>query len=328
MNPAFTPCCWLDNINIGKKIKAIKSNRNGRAPIQVRSRLWHWLGLLALGLVIGWGFWSWRQSPRTSSPFTLSLNSEMPVPDEQFFARAASRAQVDPGNRARTRAGSNGQQPTGLGFPGVPANPSEKQIALAKEEQVVNDINEGVRLLKEGDIPSAIQRFNRVLEVEPRSEDAHFNLGIAYGRLGNTATAVDHYKKAIEIMPKYAEAYNNLGNLLTSQERYEEAISNFTAAISILPNYASAHNNYGTALVRVGKFQEAAARFQEAIRLLPDYAEAHFNLANTWLRLNQTGKAIQEYKETLRLRPGFEPAIRALSGVQRGEEETSGRTPP
>lgn len=304
----------MDPIKFNKNKKVLKSNRDVNNHLATRIRRWRWLGMLVLSGVVGWGAWGLWQQPRAGSLFVLQLDSEMPQPDDRFFSAVSNRGKGLRMNSVPSAGAAKDRSYAG-GAASAESKP-EKQMAVTKDEQIVNGINEGVRLLKEGDISGAIVRFNRVLELDARSEDAHFNLGIAYNRQGNAAAAIEHYQKAIELMPKYAEAYNNLGNLLTHQERYEEAITNFSAAITIMPGYASAHNNYGTVLVRVGRFQEAADHFQEAVRLVPEYVEAHFNLANTWRRLEQTEKAIQEYKETLRLRPGFEPALQALAKVQ------------
>jgi len=205
---------------------------------------------------------------------------------------------------------------TGSSLSGGAAKGSREGMVVSKNEQLAQDLNEGNRLLRDGQLPEAITRYQHALEVDPNSEDAHFNLGIALAKQGKVQEAIGHYTEALRIMPDYTEAHNNLGNLLAGLGRFDEAIQHFETALRIMPDHATAHNNLGSALARQGRVPEAVTHFLAAVRLLPDYLEAHFNLSMAYLAQNRDTEAAAELKEVLRLKPDFEPARRALENIR------------
>ena len=62
----------------------------------------------------------------------------------------------------------------------------------------------------------AIKLYNLALELNPRSEHAHYNLGLAYRGAGNLADAIKSFRTTIEISPTFFMAHNNLGNIYIS----------------------------------------------------------------------------------------------------------------
>ena len=65
-------------------------------------------------------------------------------------------------------------------------------------------------MAKKGLLDSEILQYEKVLDLNPNSAEAHFNLGIAYGEKKLFEKQVSEYKKAIAINPKYVKAYKNL----------------------------------------------------------------------------------------------------------------------
>src|ERR1051325_5895062 len=88
-------------------------------------------------------------------------------------------------------------------------------------------LNAGTTLLEQGRTAQAILCYRRAVELKPEEEEAHFNLGVAYGRLGQLSYAERHYREALRILPDYAEAHNNLGNVLTRKNPQRLAIMTF-----------------------------------------------------------------------------------------------------
>ena len=63
----------------------------------------------------------------------------------------------------------------------------------------------------------------KVLDLNPNSAEAHFNLGIAYGEKKMIDKQVSEYRKAIAINPKYAKAYKNLESVYREKGMKEDA---------------------------------------------------------------------------------------------------------
>ena len=177
-------------------------------------------------------------------------------------------------------------------------------------------MNAGTAMLNEGRTGDAILCYRRAVELKPEDEEAHFNLGVAYGRAGHLSLAEHHYREALKLFSDYPEAHNNLGNVLTRQKRYAEAIEEFKTTLKLSPEDASAHNNLGRALAEQGDAMQALTYFTEAARLDTNYVEAHFNLASTYLTVGQTNDALAQLNTVLRLRPDFPPALQLLSRLR------------
>ncbi|MGC2777578.1 MAG: tetratricopeptide repeat protein [Bradyrhizobium sp.] len=56
------------------------------------------------------------------------------------------------------------------------------------------------------DVAQSVDACRKVLEQNPRSEDAWLWLGVCYGKQGEVSAAVDHFDRALEIRPDFAEA--------------------------------------------------------------------------------------------------------------------------
>jgi tetratricopeptide (TPR) repeat protein len=59
-------------------------------------------------------------------------------------------------------------------------------------------------------------------------------------------------RKAVKTNPKSADAHNNLGLALYNKGLYDEAIEEFREALKINPDHANTHYNLMNALVKKG----------------------------------------------------------------------------
>ncbi|MCX5706230.1 MAG: tetratricopeptide repeat protein [Candidatus Omnitrophica bacterium] len=72
----------------------------------------------------------------------------------------------------------------------------------------------GIRFAKEGFFDAAIAAFNRIIEIEPKNTDAHFNLGLIYWKLGLRREAVFELKTVLKINPNHFQAKNLLKEII------------------------------------------------------------------------------------------------------------------
>ena len=72
-----------------------------------------------------------------------------------------------------------------------------------------NDL--GVGQIDAGDYATAIDLFNKAIQLRPQDAVAHFNLGSAYYLSGEYNQALVHLQRAIDIYPQYASGYNQMG---------------------------------------------------------------------------------------------------------------------
>lgn len=98
---------------------------------------------------------------------------------------------------------------------------------------------------------------------------SHLWYGVAFGQSGNLPSAVQQFQKAIELDPDLAQAYSNMGAALLLMEKPEEAVTYLQIALAKKPAFADAANNLAEAYLRSGRFDEAITQANRAIELQP-----------------------------------------------------------
>ena len=97
---------------------------------------------------------------------------------------------------------------------------------------------QGIFLLKLGQICEAIQAYSWAIELNPREVAAHNNRGNAYREIGEVGHAIKDFNTAIQLNPCLAEPYNNRGVLRYDKDKFDMAIEDFNMAIQLKPDYA------------------------------------------------------------------------------------------
>jgi tetratricopeptide (TPR) repeat protein len=161
--------------------------------------------------------------------------------------------------------------------------------------------NLGVALAARGNLPEAVQHYERALQLKPDYTDAYYNLGNALATQGKVAEAIQHYERALQLEPDYAEVHCNLGNALATQGKLAEAIQHYERALQLKPDDAEAHCSLGAMLATQDKLAEAIQHFEQALRLKPDYAEAHCNLGVALASQGKSAEAILHFQQALAL---------------------------
>jgi uncharacterized protein (TIGR02466 family) len=153
-----------------------------------------------------------------------------------------------------------------------------------------------------GQLEDAATNYRKASQLMPKFVDAHYNLGTTLQALGQNADAAASYRKAIEIQPGFFEAHGNLGAVLQAQGKLNEAIESYRKAIAINPD-ARGFFNLGTALRNQGLLEDAIHSFQKAIAADPHYAEAHSNLGESQWHHGQLNEAVESFNKALAIDP-------------------------
>ncbi len=197
----------------------------------------------------------------------------------------------------------------------------------------------------------AAAAYRRVLQLEPRSADAHFGLGVSLQSQRDYDGAIGAYRRAAEFQADFFAALNNLGNCLQRCGRLAEAEAAYRRALSLRPEEAGAMANLGTVLQGIGRIDEAIALLRAAAEaqpletahavnlgialcrrrdfaaaeavLLPAFerdrtsADAAFNLGNALHGLGQPRAAAELYRQAAALRPNFADALVNLGNTRK-----------
>jgi tetratricopeptide (TPR) repeat protein len=176
---------------------------------------------------------------------------------------------------------------------------------------------EGVRLQSAGDHAGAQAHYHRVLEHSPDHANAHYLLGIGYGRRGNHAPALEHLRRAVTRRPDFVDAHADLGNVLRLSGDAAGAEASYRRAVALDPGIARAHYGLGVLARHSGRLEEAATSYAHALRLGLDADELLRAYTELLCDLQQFARASTLLYERLARDPARTEAHRCLGIVYR-----------
>jgi tetratricopeptide (TPR) repeat protein len=114
----------------------------------------------------------------------------------------------------------------------------------------------------------------RAIEINPNLADPHYVFACVAELSGNLPNAIDEYQKALEIEPEDFHSHFNLGLCLLQTGQFGEAAGEFQKVVNHDPGNAPAWNYLGDAYVRAGKTAEAAGFYRRALSIDPSLPSA------------------------------------------------------
>ena len=109
-----------------------------------------------------------------------------------------------------------------------------------------------------GDLDTAIQDLNKVLELDPNNAVGYVVLGAVCIDKGDLDTAMQDLNKALELDPDYAEAYTTRGVAYAKKGRLDLAIGDYNKSLGLKPDKA-AYVNRGIAWLHKSEWEKARA---------------------------------------------------------------------
>lgn len=203
-----------------------------------------------------------------------------------------------------------------------------------------------------------IELHLKIIEDNPYSELAWFNLGAAYQGIKLYEKAIDAYKYAIAIDEKFDYAYRNIGDAYIRLKKYRSAIENLEKVLELskpedviyeaigycyekLKNFAQARFYYRKAshlnqensylfykiaftYYRENKFEQCIKQLETALRMKNNKPEYHLLMGECKMELGLTNEAVQYLMNVVRIRPksviGWEALFRCLYQAEFFEE--------
>jgi len=114
----------------------------------------------------------------------------------------------------------------------------------------------------------------RVVDLNPESADAHYNLARAHEKMKDYPAAIREYHKALKLNPEFPQAANNLGIIYFRFNQLNKARGAFEQAVSWSDTTAKYHFNLGTVYARLGNVKNAGAQWEMTLMLDPNHQKA------------------------------------------------------
>jgi Flp pilus assembly protein TadD len=167
--------------------------------------------------------------------------------------------------------------------------------------------------------------YRMVLEKNPTSWTAHYNVGSELMQRGQIENAEVEFNKVLELEPTNPlaerEARNGLGGTAAAKGNLDAAIAEFQRSVQIYPRDAQGHNGIAAILHRQGHLAEAIAEYELTAELRPNSASVLSNFAwmlatcaNASLRDGPRAVTLAERANTI-ARGGDAKVLRSLAAA-------------
>jgi tetratricopeptide (TPR) repeat protein len=182
-----------------------------------------------------------------------------------------------------------------------PAEIIQKQRDTDKPlREDIYHFNMAVFFQRQGDIPSALQEYNKVLELSPYNAEVYSNMGVLYNQVGEYDKAVAMLQKSLMIDPFYSKAHNNIALAYYNSGQLERAMEHFSRAVELEPVNLESYNNMGLVYKKMEDYQKAEEAFAKALSIDPDHAPSNYNMALLCEENGQLERAIEHYRAYVR----------------------------
>jgi tetratricopeptide (TPR) repeat protein len=173
--------------------------------------------------------------------------------------------------------------------------------------------NLGILSVREGDGGTAIEYFQRALQIDPAHLIALLNLGNAYRQQREWAGAQNTLLRALAVAPDDPEVNYSLGMVSAQFDESDRAYEYLKRAVQLRPAYPEALNNLGVLYLRTRRPEEAVHSFEESIRVAPEYDQSYLNLARVYVIQGERKKAREVLLELLKQHPDHAQARAELN---------------
>ena len=194
---------------------------------------------------------------------------------------------------------------------GRPAAKGGRRDPRAEADRLVDA---GIGALGHNQPRDAITSFNKALQLNPLSLDAHMNLGTLLTQLGQQRSAVLHLKRALSLSGGHPKVAEDASWSLLHLGRWDVALPVLEKTLAANPRDATALAKLGFAHLENGRRAEAAVALTRAVELDPAKAEPHYELHRALYDDRDPKASLAPLKQAVKCDPDS-PAYRFSLGV-------------
>ena len=164
-----------------------------------------------------------------------------------------------------------------------------------------------------GEDGSAVALLQRVVQLIPKSAQAHVDLAIALADSGNLKGALAETGTGISIAPALAIAHLNRARILSDMNQDREAREEFALAAKLAPRNPDCYFYWSFGERAQGNFPKETELLRKVVKLQPRNVKAHIKLASSLLHQSRTAEAVAELRIALAIDTNSAQATYMLS---------------
>ncbi len=152
-----------------------------------------------------------------------------------------------------------------------------------------------VYLFVKHDFNSALDGFNKAIELDPAFVPPRVNRGLVYSLRNDQKKAIDEYNKALKLSPDTPSIYLLRGNAYTRMGKLDLALADFNRALNIEPGYMMAWHNRGNIHLARGQLDEAVYDYSRSIQLSPADASSYIGRGSAYFKKKEWDAAFNDF---------------------------------
>ena len=163
----------------------------------------------------------------------------------------------------------------------------ERQIVIV-DDDVRDDFEQALTLLKKEEYDKAIELLKKVIESEKRLPAPYVNLGMAYIKKGDNKLAEEYLHQALALDLAHPVANNELGLLYRKAGRFDDARKAYINALAEYPDYLPVRKNLAILCdIYMRDHQCALEQYEEYLKYAPEDKMVPIWIADLTRRMGQ-----------------------------------------
>jgi len=167
----------------------------------------------------------------------------------------------------------------------------------------LGDLNRGEKYFKAGNYAAAEIEFRNAIMLDPKFEQAHYQLARTYLKLSYLNDAFHELKTTVSLNSKNSEAELQLAGLLLRGKQYQEAEQLAEKLVAADQRNVPAREMLGATYVAMRDLPKALRELQKAIEIDPQRVDSYLNLAAIHVSARQLAEAEGVYKKAVEANP-------------------------
>jgi Flp pilus assembly protein TadD len=160
--------------------------------------------------------------------------------------------------------------------------------------------------------------MERVVSLDPKNDEAHYQLGALYDENKNKEKSVANMKKAIELNPKNAAALNYLGYTWAEMGvQLDDAEDLIQRALKIQPDDGFYIDSLGWVYYQKGDYPKAVEYLERAVEITVDDPTIIEHLGDAYEKAGRSDRALLRYREALKVTKEPDQNKRLREKIQR-----------
>ncbi len=173
-------------------------------------------------------------------------------------------------------------------------------------------LNSGDQLKKDRKLNSAIEQYQRSLQLNPNLVPTLKRLAGIYEEKKEWEQAFNCRQKIAQLQPDNPKAQASLAEVMSSQGKVDEAIATYQKALELQPKNPQFYLKQSDLYFKQNQLDQAILRAEMALQLDPNFILALNQLATLYETRKELDKAFNYYQQIVQLKPDNPNAFRQL----------------